>query len=234
MKITAKRLLALATLLLAAVAPLQATQARQAPWVGETLDGQACSAFEAQGFGPWDYTNSAHRSQHLDVVERAHFTPSVQSLTRGATEATPLHDLEYTIRAFPNHHPALYSLIRYATEGAYNEQASRAWNTPGRRGRMPTPPECYLTRAINFTPDDHRVHLLQGLFYHRKRIYDRAYASYERALAIAPDSAEGHYNFALLLAAMERPTEARDHAKRAYALGYPLAGLRSRLDLDLP
>lgn len=216
-------------LALTALLPGQTPYARNAPWVGETLDGRACEQFEAQGVGPWDYTSPKDRTDNLKLVEGAHFTSNVRSLIRGATAVSPLHDLEYTIRAFPNHYPALYTMIRYATERAFARQAAKAWVRPGRRGRIPTPPECYLTRAIAFSPDDHHLHVLEGLFYHRKGLHPRAHAAYNRAIAIAPDSAEANYNFALLLADMGRYEEARRHGQHAYELGYPLDGLRHRL-----
>jgi hypothetical protein len=47
---------------------------------------------------------------------------------------------------------------------------------------------------------------------------------------LMPDSAEAHYNLGLLYVRSGEYAEARTHAGRAYALGYPLPGLRDQLD----
>lgn len=207
-----------------------AAMARNAPWVGETFDGRACSEFGyTHGYGPYDYTNSRHRAENLSVVEEYHFTTQVRTLRKGENAVSPLGDLEYTIGAFPNHHQALYSMIRYATEKAYAEESRTAWSRPTRSGRARPPVECYLQRAVAFAPQDHRIRVLFGLFLHRKEAYDQALEAYEKALRIKPDSPEAHYNLGLLLFDMGRYPKAVEHARRAYELDYPLNGLRQRL-----
>lgn len=66
----------------------------------------------ANAYGPFDYTNPEHRSKNLGVVERFHFTLEVESLIRGKSSYI-WGDLDYTLRAFPNHHRALYAFARY-------------------------------------------------------------------------------------------------------------------------
>lgn len=205
-------------------------QAKQARWVGDTLQGRACSNFvgaETRA-NVFDYTDPRDRANHLGIVERVHFTERVRSLRGGENQSHPLNDLEYTLGRFPNHHQALYAMIRYATEAAFAQEAKRAWSSM-RRGEESLPPECYLQRASDFAPDDHRVRVLAGLYYHREGEYQAAAQAYESAIEMNPDSAEAHYNYGLMLADMERFSEAREHARRAYELGYPLQGLRQRL-----
>lgn len=226
---TRPRLVTITGLALALTLGAGPVHARDAPWVGETLDGRQCSEFSRQGFGPYDYTNRNHRSNHLDVVERRHFTERVRSLQSGVTQKYPLGDIDYTIRAFPNHHEALYSMIRYTTSEAFADEAEEALKMISRDGDRITPPECFLQRAEHFAPNDHRVKVLSGIFYHRTNEFKKARQAYEEALALAENSAEAHYNYGLLLTDINRYEEAREHARRAYELGYPLDGLRRRL-----
>ncbi len=204
--------------------------AGNAPWPGETLDGRACSEFGwTHGYGPYDYTNPRHRAEKLPVVEEVHFTRRVRTLRGGENSTSPLNDLEYTIGAFPNHHQALYSMVRYATEEAYAGESRREWDSPARGGRERAPAECYLQRAVAFAPGDHRVRVLLGLFLHRKGMHEQALESYQTALRLEPDSPEAHYNLGLLLFDMGRYRGAVEHARRAYQLDYPLTGLRKQL-----
>lgn len=191
--------------------------AASAPWVGEDLDGAPCQG-RSTGYGPYDYTNPDHVREKLPVVEGAHFTQNVRTLRSGKSGSV-ISDIDYTLRAFPNHHQALYSIIRLHTRKTPND---------GRFGWQ-TPPECYLQRALNFTPRDGRVYTLYGIYLHRRGLYQRAAGKYQQAIEIQERAPEAHYNFGLLLLEMERYEAAREHAREAYALGYPLSGLRDKL-----
>lgn len=201
-----------------------------ARWVGETLEGRSCDSYAGRGARSkaYDYTDPRDRQENLGIVERRHFTEQVRSLQRGETHPLPLGDIAYTLGRFPNHHSALYAMIRYATEDAYASESEKAWAQVSRIGEYPAP-ECYIQRAIDFAPRDHKVRILAGIFFHRIRARERAQSAYERALEIAPDSAEAHYNYGLLLSEMEKHEQAREHAEMAYDLGFPLQGLRKRL-----
>ena len=68
----------------------------------------ACGPLETGGYGPYDYTNPIHFREKLPIVEGAHFDAGVESL-RGHLKknaGTLDGDLDYTLRAFPNHHRA--------------------------------------------------------------------------------------------------------------------------------
>jgi tetratricopeptide (TPR) repeat protein len=187
-------------------------------WFGKDLNGLPCTG-DGQGFGPFDYTNTQQVRTKLGIVEAHHFTPEVEQLIRGKSGSIA-SDLDYTLRAFPNHHRALFSLIRYVTE-------SREW---GRYEKKPaTPPECYLQRAMRFRPEDGNVYLLYGLYLHRLDRQAEAEEQYRRAVELMPRSAEAHYNLGILLVDMERYAEAKPVAAKAYELGYPLSGLRRML-----
>ena len=177
----------------------------------------------ANGYGPYDYTNGAHFRQKLPIVEQAHFTMPVQTLQRGATATMPGGDIDYTLRAFPNHHRALYAMSAYALR--YRGQ----FVPPGARYSA----ECYFDRAMRFKPDDGVVRMLYGIHQYKLGKLDKALMQYDAALQIMPDSAELHNNLGLLYVARGDYVKANEHANKAYSLGFPLPGLRNRLiELD--
>lgn len=69
-------------------------------------------------FGPFDYRYKTSVKTELgdahSMVEGAHFTPQIEQLIRGKTAVEPGPDIDYTLRAFPNHHRALLSMSRLA------------------------------------------------------------------------------------------------------------------------
>jgi tetratricopeptide (TPR) repeat protein len=156
--------------------------------------------------------------EKLPRVEGAHFTQSVRML-RSGKGGSVISDIDYTLRAFPNHHQALYSIIRLHTRRTANDGQFK-WRTP---------PECYLQRALDFTPRDGRVYTLYGIYLHRRGLHQRAADKYQQAIKIQDRAPEAHYNFGLLLVEMERYEAAREHAREAYALDFPLPGLRKKL-----
>ncbi len=199
----------------------------EAPWVGDSIQGRPCSSFPHanQGYtgGGLDYNQFSSADQKLRVVERSHFTSKVKTLRGGEHHPNPLGDLNYTLRAFPNHHEALFAIIRYFTEGT--EQKGKAPSS----SKHQLPPECYLQRAIQFRPEDGNNYILYGIYLHRMGRLEEAKRKYEKGLELMPRSAEGHYNLGLLLVDMGAYEEAREAARKAYEMGYPLSGLRKRL-----
>lgn len=75
--------------------------------LAQEVDG-GCGALQ-NAFGPFD--DRTARGYNLDVVGSYHFTPPVEALIRGAS-GTIGGDLDYTLRAFPNHHRALNATNR--------------------------------------------------------------------------------------------------------------------------
>ncbi len=209
--------------------PLPADQfgSRPAPWVGTTLDGRECANFPraTQGFtgGGLDYRRFSSSEAPLSTVEKRHFTNQVESLQGGENNTSPIKDINYTLRAFPNHHRALYTLIRHFTRD------SGGGNNTGSQRSSIIPPECYLKRAGKFVPNDPNVPLLHALYLHRLGHLDKADSMYRQAIDIAPSSPEAHYNHGLLLFKQKKFDAAQAAARKAYELGYPLPGLRKKL-----
>lgn len=188
-------------------------------WTGDSFDYRPCLV----GFNPAprDYRdNSVENQRVLRTVEAYHFD---QFVGGSRPLGSDFHDLDYTLAWFPNHHKALYTVIRRATEPAlgamHNSQATHE-----------TRPECRLGAAEHLFPDDGAVQFLFGLYLHRLGRLDDAVERYARGVDLEPNSAQGRYNFALLLLEMGRFEEAREQAKKAYSLGHPLLGLKRKLD----
>lgn len=168
------------------------------------------------GYGPYDYTSSTDFNEKLPIVEQAHFTPEVEALIAGNTGSL-WGDLDYTLRAFPNHHRALYAMARYALQPD--------------RPREPQyySAECYFSRAMVFKPDDGMVRMIYGIFLHKQDKLSKAAEEYRKAVRLMPDSPEAHYNLGLLYADIGEYAKAREAAEQAYALDYPLEGLKNKL-----
>ena len=180
----------------------------------ESLEG--CGDPFDNAVGPFDYTDNRQRTEELPIVENYHFTADVESLNKGATSEFIMHDLDYTLRASPNHHRALYAVLKY--------QLKKNWI----KGRYRTA-ECYFVRANKFQPKDGVPYMLHAIFLHKKKKLKSALEQYILAQGLLPDSAEIPYNIGLLYIDMKEYKSALKYAKRAYKLGYPLPGLREKL-----
>lgn len=174
-----------------------------------------CGRLE-NAFGPYDYRDPTARGNPLHLVESAHFTSGVESLRSGATTVV-IGDIDYTLRAFPNHHRALNSVSRYALGGGKFLSET-----------IPTA-DCFFQRAIVFAPDDQVVRLIYGNYLFRRKKLDEAKAQYESALKLAPESPDINYNAALFYLEIHDLQRAKDLAKVAYDKGYPLPGLRNKI-----
>ena len=174
-----------------------------------------CGAL-TNAFGPFDYSDPlTHTPAKLGIVEGAHFTPEVEQLVRGASSVNPLDDLDYTLRAFPNHHRALYSLAKYYLK------------FPNVRGRYSL--DCWFERAARFNSSDGVVPAIYGVYLAKKGERNQALEQYQKAIELLPDFAEAHYNLGLLYIDLKKYDLANQQAGIAYKLGFPLPGLRKRL-----
>ena len=166
-------------------------------------------------FGPFDYRTS--RSQ-LPLVENYHFTPVVEALIRGSTAELPGHDLDYTLRAFPNHHKALMAMVRY-----------------GEKMKSPKPTglnysvECYFERALRFQPDDTIVRMLYARFLSNLERMEEARQQLEQASTTAGDNAFSNYNIGLIYFDFKDYDKALAQAHKAIALGFTRPVLREQL-----
>lgn len=183
-----------------------------------SAQGAAVCGDLKNAYGPFDYTNPKHFSEKLQIVETAHFTFKVEALRVGGETGSLVKDLGYTLRAFPNHHRALYAMSRYQLQKK---------GKGGARYSM----ECYFDRAMRMNSTDGKVRLLFGLHLHKLKMFEDALAYYKEALLLVPesDSADLHYNMGLLYTDLGQYDEALEHARIAYARNHPLPGLQNRL-----
>jgi predicted Zn-dependent protease len=175
-----------------------------------------CGSLE-NAFGPFDYRDPLARGESLKVVESYHFSPAVESLIGGQTGAV-IGDLDYTLRAFPNHHRALNSVAQYELRGG------KVWASPTVRSAG-----CYFERAIAFRRDDQVVRMLYANFLVKSGRTSEGRRQYEEALLIAPNDPEVNYNAGLFFVTQGEIDRARQHAAVAYGAGYPLPGLRKKI-----
>ncbi|MFV0276885.1 MAG: hypothetical protein ACK5HY_06840 [Parahaliea sp.] len=175
-----------------------------APWVGTTLEGSACDG-GPQLHGPFDYLQRAEFARDLRLTEDYHFNSKKQ-------------DLFFTLRVWPNHHQALYQVVRLRIA---------SWGD--RKNKPQVPAECFLQRAVNFSPKDATAHMLYGLLLHRLHKNPPALEHYRKAVELNPTDLQTKYNLALLLVDMEEYAEAQQLAREVYAGNFPLQGLKSKL-----
>lgn len=200
--------LALALMIVAAVS-IEA-QAQSVPGCGTLRNA----------FGPFDYRDPTAKGEPLHLVEIAHFTSDVENLVRGKSGYL-IGDIDYTLRAFPNHHRALNAVSRYELRG------SKQWANPDIRSAR-----CYFDRAVFFAPTDEVVHMLYANYLTKKGDRAAARQRYEEALRLAPLSTEVNYNAGLFFVSEGDLARARKLAEVAYAGGYPLPGLRKRIQQE--
>ena len=201
---------------------------RNPGWPGSTLSGVNCFGFQGEHYGPFDYVTEKSK---LAIVERAHFTPVVEQLVRGQSGRIA-GDLDYTLNAFPNHHRALWAVSRYYLRKAEQvgfQELSRLEHNRNVRGTKPPPPECYFQRAKRFAPRDGVVSAIFGIYLHKRGKLDAALSEYRVAESKDPNNGELVYNMGLLFLDMDDLPLAKQYAKRATSLGYPLKGLQRKV-----
>ena len=173
----------------------------------------------ANAYGPFDYTNAADFTNKLPIVETHHFEPEIERLQNDPrTGMLPGVDLDYTLRAFPNHHRALNSMAQYEI---------KTKQSPPPKSRYTA--DCWFKRAIYFSPKDGVVRMLYGNFLQIKKDYPAAKEEYQRAIELSGNNPTLNYNFGLLYFDMKDYEAAYEQAVLAYSAGFPLPGLKKKL-----
>lgn len=186
--------------------------AQSAPEV--TIGLGLCGAIE-NAYGPYDYRTIPAEPRHL--VESAHFPPKVETLRSGNTG--PLGgDIDYTLRAIPNHYRALMAMVRLG-------ERMRSNQPPGAK----FPVECYFDRAERFAHDDPMVHVLYGIFLAKASRTKEAEVQLVLAEQLGSENPQVVYNLGLGYFELERYDQSVEFAKKAEKLGIQLGGLRQRL-----
>jgi Tfp pilus assembly protein PilF len=175
-----------------------------------------CGNPALEGSNAQDYRTATPEARN--VVERRHFTDDVRMMRRGTSTSEVAADIAYTLRKFPNHPQALMTMGDYALKVKRNPP-------PGAQHTV----ECWFERALVFVPDDAMVKTVYGLYLIKARQPKAAVAQLEAALAQAGDNANVHYNLGLAYFDLKQYDKARERAHSAYGLGFPLPGLKNKL-----
>jgi len=169
------------------------------------------------GYGPFDY-----RTEHGEpkaLVEGAHFKPQIEALISGKTsDSTAGGDIDYTLRAFPNHHRALLAMIRLGEKEKTDKPSGSRYTV-----------ECWLERAIRFRPDDGIARMVYVNYLTKKGRVAEATRQLEVVAAATDDNSFTQYNIGMLYFDLKNYDRALTQAHRAMALGFPRTGLRDRL-----
>lgn len=176
---------------------------------------EACGSLE-NGVGPHDYRTE--RGNTLRLVESVHFPPHVESLIRGNSTTLLGGDIDYTLRAFPNHHRALLSAMRHGIE-------KKSPQPPGMRYSV----ECYFIRALRFRPDDTTARMLYAMYLRQNDRLQAARDELEQVATLAGDNAFTHYNLGLMYLEAGDPERALRQAHKAFALGFRQQALKEKL-----
>ena len=175
-----------------------------------------CGPILGVGFGPFDYRTASSQNKYL--VESAHFTPDVAMLRKGSTSSIG-GDIDYTLRAFPNHPRALLAMSNLGQRQGVDKPTGASWSV-----------DCYFDRAIRWQPDDPSVRLVFGIHLTRRGQKNLARGQLDLARKSAIDDANFRYNLGLAFLDVGDPESALTEAWRAEALGYEMRGLRRRLE----
>ena len=183
-----------------------------------TDDNNPCGNPFINHFGPYDYRSTDQATKNL--VERAHFTRGVETMTQPATTTlgTIAGDVGYTLRVFPNHHRALITMMRL-----------------GERHKTDLPPsagftvDCYFERATRFRPDDTVARLLYAQYLTKHKRNEQAKYHILVAQKFAGDNAMSHYNVGLVAYEAGEFEIALVEAHRAMALGEKRPDLEQQL-----
>jgi len=166
-------------------------------------------------FGPFDYRTAT--SFERNIVENAHFTPSVETLKKGST-GTLGGDLHYTLNVFPNHARALYAMGRLGERLKTNRP-------PGAKYLI----ECYYDRAVRYAPDDALVRVLYAIYLIEHKRTQEARTHLEQAEHGA-DNPQVAYNLGLAYCDLQEYDKALAYAKKAREKGIALTGLQKQLE----
>lgn len=183
---------------------------------GSYAQYQPCGNPFQNHFGPFDYRTATAKQRR--AVESVHYTAEIQQLKAGATTVNLAGDLAYTLRVFPNHHGALKTMADWSIRSGRN---------PARGGSYTV--ECWFERGMRFRPDDEVVKMLFGVYLLQIGKTSEATRYLEEAGKSGRPNANLHYNLGLAYVKLGRFEDALEHAHRAYAMGFPLPGLRNQL-----
>ena len=182
---------------------------------GVEVVAQQCGPLKPPGqYGPYDYWTDKER---LPVVEEHHFNTGVETLTRGQ-EGTLGSDLDYTLRAFPNHPRALMAMMKLSVKEKTQHPHGAKYSV-----------ECYFIRALSFRPKDGMARMIYSNYLSNNGKNAEALKQLEAAEEVAGENGNMQYNLGLAYFEAKNYEKSLTAAHRAYALGFDLPGLKGKL-----
>ena len=206
------------------------------PAIAENLAGsitidRSCFEMEWKRGKPFDYyhpetreSTGTFRGGLLHLVEKYHFNDDVRNLVKGLSGAMP-GDILFVLNSIPNHPSALDAYSRYA----YQLQHSELFRKKQASAMLSHSADCLFLRANEVFPNNPETLLVWAIHQFRNKRFNAAQQILERAVSIAPDYVEAHYNLGLVYVELNNTEAARKHATIAYDAGYPLMGLKNKL-----
>ncbi len=174
---------------------------------------QTCGSL-SNAYGPYNYRT---QFEQLKVVEAFHFNSDVANLRRGMT-GTIGSDLDYTLRASPNHIKALIAMVRLG-------ELHKTDTPSGSRYSV----ECWLERGVRFSPEDNMVRMIFADYLAKRNRKAEALQQIDKVIENGVDSPLSHYNLGMLLADIGEYERALEQAHIAIELGVQQTSLREKL-----
>ena len=180
----------------------------------QSADG--CGPLRSQlQYGPYDARTDLDK---LQIVLIPHFPPVVELLIRGDTNRYPGGDIDYTLRAIPNYHRALISMMRLGERDKTDKPRDVRYTV-----------ECWFIRAVTFAPNDPIVRMIYATYLNSKNRAAEGSAQLDVATTFAKDNAFTHYNIGLHYFDLKNYDKALVQAHRAMALDFPRTELQEQL-----
>ena len=178
------------------------------------VDDFVCGSLQ-NAYGPFDYRSDKDK---LALVESYHLTPNVVNLVSTQSAGTIGGDLDYTLRAFPNHHRALMAMMKLGEKENVAKPRGAKYGV-----------ECYFQRALRFRDDDATVRMIYASYLSKKGKRVEALGQLDAAERLESENANIIYNTGLIYFDLKEYDKSLLYAHRAYGLGFPLPGLRDKL-----
>ena len=176
--------------------------------LGQVVSGEdsTCGPLRPPGqYGPYDFRKDRDK---ISVVVDNHFQPMVEHLISGQTSMYVGGDIDFTLRAIPNHPNALMSMMLLG---------EKEKTTTPRGSRYSV--ECWFERAIRFRPDDNVVRMIYTNFLTKNKRKPEAMKQLDIVLTTAKDYALTYNNVGLLYFDLGEYQKALVQAHKAIQLG---------------
>lgn len=177
--------------------------------------GSSCGNLWVNNYGPFDYRTEQGFNKR--IVEDHHFTPKVEKLIAGESAMLGA-DIDYTLRAFPNHHRALIAMVNLSRRARTDQPAGALFTV-----------DCYFQRALTFRSDDQVARMLYAQYLASTARKSDALRQLEQTAQTAPDNPLTQYNIGLLLIEMGEFEKAARQVGIVEKLGADATRIRDRL-----